>query len=317
MSEFYCPLVNFNLNWNVGFDNKLDITSNVKIISKIDLPSLSIISDHITYNEKSFYENRVHYWLFLKKEDSEVEEIINIFQLVLWIIKPTEFNIRFFSNLDKDSSKPRYRNLLSRFIPIYKNFKFEYNNSDIEKLKLFFPIMIDLYKEKRFKNSIVFNYQGCITNSWETAYIHFSTTFESLLTHRSKWGVKKKLAWAYATLTETDNEKRQFAFDDFRNIYKIRSEILHGESFEDKYKNGELNLKELVKCRYMLRKLWQVILDSEEMIEKLSGSDSVRSKYFRKIANGWLPEGLNKKKRCSILYKTFSFLKKLIGCNYS
>ncbi len=298
ISEFYCPLADFNLNWNVNFDNnKLDITSDIKIISKIDLPSLSIISDDITDNEKSFYENRVHYWLCLKKDDSEVEDVINIFQLALWIIKPTKFHIRFFSNFDKNSSKLRYRNLLSRFVPICNHFEFEYNNSDIENLKIFFPIIMDLYwNNARFHNSLVFNIHGCITNSWEVAYILFSTTFESLLTHKNKWGTTKKLAWAYAILTETKNEKRQIAYKNFRNIYEIRSEILHGESFNDKYKKSDVNLKELAKCRDMLKKLWQVILDSEEIREKLSGSDSVRRDYYKKVANGWMPEEENGKK---------------------
>ena len=297
MNIFYCPLVNFNLNWNVVFDNKLDITSNVKIISKIDLPNLATITDEITGYEKSFYENRVHYWLCLKKNDSEVEEIINIFQLALWIIKPTKFHIRFFSNFDKNSSKLRYRNLLSRFVPINNHFEFDYNNCDLENLKIFFPIMMDLYKNNaRFHNSLVFNIHGCFTKSWEAAYILFSTTFESLLTHKNKWGITKKLAWAYAILTEIENENRQIAFENFRDIYNIRSEILHGESFNDKYKKSDVNLKELAKCRDMLRKLWQVILDSPEIIENLSGDDKIRRKYFKNVANGWMPEEENGKK---------------------
>jgi len=301
MNEFYCPLVGFKLNWKVNFENnKLDIIKDITIISKNDLPELSILSDCLTREVISQYENQVYYWLYLKNDYDEIEEIINIFQLVLWIIRPTEYHINFISNLTKDNKKRIYRYLLSRFIPIHNHFEYEYNNNDIEKLKKFLPTMIDLYKKNRFKNSIVFNYHGCITNFWEAAYIQFSATFESLLNHKSyiskqlinelKWGVKKKLAWAYAILTEANNEKRPLAFDNFRDIYKIRSEILHGESFKEKYNDGNINLHKLAKCRDMLRKLWRVILDSDEIIEILSGSDNVRRDYFKKVANGWMPE---------------------------
>jgi len=290
MKNYYCPLVGFKLNWKVNFENnRLDINNNIKIISKIVLPELSKLSDCLTSEVISQYENQVHYWLYLKNDYNEIEEIINIFQLTSWIIKPTEYHINFISNLAKDINKRKYKYLLSRFIPIHNHFDYEYNNNDIENLKIYFQIIMNLYKKNRFKNSIVFNYNGCITKSWEAAYIQFSTTFESLLTHKNKWGTKKKLAWAYAILTETEKKKRQKAFEDFREIYQIRSEILHGESFEDKFGKGEINLERLANCRDMLRKLWQEILASKETKEKLSGSDIARRDYFKNVANGWMP----------------------------
>ena len=296
MSEYYCPLVGFKLNWKVDFENNREVSNDITIISKRDLPELSILSDCLTEKVISQYENQVHYWLYLKKKYSEVEEVINIFQLTLWIIKPTEYHINFISNLAKDNRERKYRYLLSRFIPIFNHFEYEYDSNDLLKLKMFFPILMDLYKEKRFKNSIVFNFHGCITNSWEAAYILYTTTFESLLSEGSRYGIKKKLAWAYAVLTETENEKRQIAFENFRDIYQIRSEILHGESFKDKHGNKDINLEKLAKCRDMLRNLWKVILESKEIIEKLSGDDKVRIDYFKEIANGWIPAEKNGKK---------------------
>lgn len=297
MDKFYCPLVTFKLNRKpyMKFE-EIVITKDIKIILNQDLPSLEPLSNFLTRNKIRKFKD-VSYWLTINSEINEIEEIINIVQLALWIIKPTELQIHFYSNLKQKKYEHKGKYLFSRFIYIYKyiNYKFEYQ--DIDKLKTNLPVMLSLYKKKRYKNSIVFNYHGCITKSWETAYILLSTTFESLLTHKNKWGVKKKLAWAYAILTEIKIEKRQKAFEDFRDIYKIRSEILHGESYEDKHSNEKYNREMLAKCRDMLRNLWQVILNSEEMIENLSGDDKVRGNYFQKIANGWMPEEENEKKK--------------------
>lgn len=317
MDKFYSPLVKFKLKRQMykEYEDML-ITKDIKIVLNKELPILEPLRTVLAQRKIDQYE-QVSYWLTINNDVNGVKEIINIFQLALWIIRPTELQIHFFHNLSKKIEHQKGYHFFSRFTHIPKNIYDKYEYQDFEKLRIYFPAMQKLYEENRFHNSISFNYHGCITNSWEAAYIQFSTTFESLLTHNNKWGVKKKLAWAYAILTETQDIKRQKAFNKFREIYQIRSEILHGKSFKDKYGKGEINLERLANCRDMLRKLWQVILDTPEMIEKLSLSDGKRRKYFKKVANGWMPEGIINKKRCNILYITFNLLKKLIGCNYS
>ena len=295
MNTFYCPLVTFRLNRQTykKFED-IVITKDIRIILNQDLPSLETLNNFLVQNKIRKYK-KVSYWMVIEKSINEIEEIINILQLAFWIIEPTELQIHFYSNLNYEH---KGRCLFSRFlyIPKHINYKNEYEYQDIEKLKTYYPAMLRLYENNRIHNSISFNFHGCITNSWEAAYILFSTTFESLLTHKNKWGTTKKLAWAYALLTETENENRQIAFENFRDIYNIRSEILHGESFNDKYKKSDVNLEELAKCRDMLRKLWQVILDSKETIEKLKLNDAKRRKYFKKVANGWIPKENNENK---------------------
>ena len=299
MNKRYCPLINFHFEWNVkeGF-NDLVITDKVKIIPPKEIPDKSILSQFLSPLDYKLYQIHAHNWLVLDGYDdfNYIKEVVNLFQLSLWIIKPTNLLIGFITNFKSDITQHPLEKL-SQFRHIPKRISSQYTLDDIEILKSIFPIIIDLYKKNRFKNSIVFNYHGCITNSREVAYIQFSTTFEGLLTHKSELGTKKKLAWACAILTENEVETRQKVFEDFRDIYKIRSEILHGESFKDKFGKGEINLERLANCRDMLRKLWQVILDSEEIIEKLSGNDSVRLDYFKEVANGWMPEEENEKKK--------------------
>ncbi|MDP8201016.1 MAG: HEPN domain-containing protein [Candidatus Tenebribacter burtonii] len=315
MNKVYCPLEYFCITYELSKyfkkSKEFIINSNLKIITKNNIPDFSKWISYFLSSDE--IENKTDYWIRVSANCSfkELSLHINLFQLSLLIIKPSKTKIPYKYN---GNNFHRYEYKFN-FI---QNFTKEITKKDILNIAEIYPAFLKIYQEsKRLRSAIVYMLNGCITITWNSAYILYMTTFETLLSDGSERGIKKKLAWAYAILTETDNEKRQKAFDEFRDIYKIRSEILHGKSFKDKFGKGEINLEKLANCRDMLRKLWQVILASKETKEKLSGNDSVRRKYFKKVSNGWMPEGLNKKKRCEILYKTFSFLKKLIGCNYS
>ncbi len=297
MNEFYCPLVSLILSPDINIKNyELEISKEVKIVCYERLPSLSVISEELSKTKLNYIKKDVYYWLCLDYNSSEeIQIIVNIFQLASWIVIPTELQIWFISYISKGESKKPYFIDLRKFEYIPNHVEWCFDKKSVQKLKKIFPVLLEMYKNKPiFYTAIGLNYQGCVAHHWDAAYILYVTTFEALLTHKSNWGIKKKLAWAYAILTETEVEERQKAFDDFRDIYKIRSKILHGESFEykdeDEDNDGKLYLKDLAKCRDMLRKLWQVILDSKEIIEKLSGDDKVRREYFKKVANGWVPE---------------------------
>ena len=311
MNEFYCPLYNLNLDDNIKFTNdELEISTdlNINIVSKEILPDLSTIKDELSIKDLAYIVLNVKYWLRIDTNfnNVEIQIIVNIFQLASWIVKPTELQIWFISNFAKDDLNESNFLKLKKIEYIPKHVEPCFHNEDVTKLKRMFPILLKLYKKSPiFYTAIGLNFQGCVAFHWEAAYVLYTTTFECLLRHKAhickilqeklEWGLTKELSWAYAILTETENEKRQEAFDDFRDIYKIRSDIVHGKSNKKEYNKEECNkedpnLKELAKCRDMLRKLWQVILDSPELIEKLSGNDKMRKDYFKRIANGWMPE---------------------------
>lgn len=295
MNEFYCPLYNLNLDDDIKFMNdELEISTDLKLkkMNSDILEFLSIVKDELSKNEYEFIIKSITYWLHI--ETNFNTEIIYIFQLVSWIVKPTKLRICFLinsANIAEDGLKEDNFSKLKEFIYIPAHVEPCFNNKDITKLKRIFPILLGLYQNKPiFYNAVGLNFQGCVAFHWEAAYILYVTTFEALLTHKSKWGIKKMLSWAYAILTETQDVGRQKAFNEFREIYQIRSEILHGESFKDKYKKGDINLEELAKCRDMLRKLWLKILYSKDLQKIISKNDRTRRRFFHEMSNGWRPK---------------------------
>ncbi|MDO9577220.1 MAG: HEPN domain-containing protein [Candidatus Cloacimonadales bacterium] len=290
MNEAYCPLENFYVDFDLtkflGDSKNFNIHKDLIITTEYDRESFGKIQSGLTTEE---IECVPKVWLKINA-DCDFEELtsyINIFQLALLITKPTKVKIPYKFN-EFNISRYGYQ---FNFI---KKYTYKLTKKDILKVSEIYPVLLKIYqndsKINRLKSAMVDVLSGCLTITWNSAYVLYMISLETLLTEGSKFGVKKKLASAYAILTENDLAKRQQAFKDFIDIYKIRSDIVHGKSFNDKYNDGNLNLKELAKCRDMLRKLWQVILSSEEIIEKLSGNDKVRRKYFNLISGDWMPK---------------------------
>ena len=291
MNIYYCPLVLFRLTLDTSFKEEI-ISDEIKIVNKKEVPDLDILSEHLSPLSLTQHKHQVYYWLKLEGDYGykEFKELIQIFQITLWIVKPTKTYVSFVSDFKANVVDRKFCNFLYRFGNIPNHSFYGYNETDLKQIKLFYPLVKKCYSINRLKTALVFNFNGSISNFWESTYILYVSAFETLLNHKSDWWIKKKLSWAFAILTESEEVKRQSAFDIFRDIYKIRSEILHGETSNDKYNDGELNLEELAKCRDMLRKLWQAILNSEKTINKLSGNDITRRDYFKINVNGWLPE---------------------------
>ncbi|MCF7794466.1 MAG: hypothetical protein K9N09_03060 [Candidatus Cloacimonetes bacterium] len=290
MSIAYCPLFNISIDNDVLNDfNEFIINTNLKILTKdYKLTSSKLVQSNLSFKEQ---EELPYYWLYVKANCDfyTITNYIHLFQLSLLIVKSTTLKIFYKFNTED----------LNRFEDIFKFIDEKEYNVNIELddtvlIKKYYPIILEIFNENnRLRSALVSMLNGCTAIHWSASYVLFITTFETILTHKSNWGIKKKLAWAYSILTEKDNQQREIAFREFLKIYKVRSEILHGESFKDKYNDGKLNLKELAKCRDMLRKLWQIILNSEELIDVLSGKDNVRKEYFKKISEGWMPKDLS------------------------
>ena len=96
MNKFYCPLYYLNLDDDIKFMNgELEISTDLKLKIKNNdiLNSLSKISDDLSKNERKIIKENVFYWLQIKTNYST--EIVYIFQLACWIVKPTKLRICF------------------------------------------------------------------------------------------------------------------------------------------------------------------------------------------------------------------------------
>jgi len=305
VSVFYCPLERFNIKQEFNSRNdELEITNNMKIISQDQVPDLKLLSKHIVDKDINKYK-LTPYWLSITGNFThfELEEKIIIFQLALWILSPTKTVIPFMTDFEETHISLHQR---FKFNPNYINYIFDLK--EIIYIKKYYSKLFNIsYNYQKVNLAMLFTFDSCLLQNWDAIYVLMVTAFESILYHKAhinkilqnkfKWGITKRLSWAFAILSENNDSKRQIAFREFKYIYNIRSDLVHGKMIKDKYNNGDINLEESAKCRDMLRKLWQVILDSEEIIEKLSGNDSVRRDYFKEVANGWMPEEENGKKK--------------------
>ena len=298
MKKVFCPLEDFKFDRSVEKNfQTIEISEKIKIVSNSNIPDLSSLNHVLSKNDIEKYKY-INYWLEIEDNQdlNNSETIMILFQLALLITIPTKISIPFMTDFKGYSNPIRY--ILN---PLKGYTERKLNEELILEIKEYYKlIQNEVYSSKRLNSAMLFTFDSCISKNWDAAYILFVTAFECLLNHKThicktlreklEWGLTKKLSWAYAIVTETENENRQIAFEDFRDIYKIRSEILHGGSYEDKHKNEKYNRERLANCRDMLRKFWKVILESPKIIEKLSGDDKVRRKYFKKVANGWMPE---------------------------
>lgn len=304
MSIFYCPLERFNLKREFNSrNNELEITNNMKIISQERIPDLKLLRNHMVVKDIDKYK-LTPYWLLINGNftNFELETKIIFFQLALWMLIPTTTVVPFMTDFNDMFIK-----LNQRFIHNPKQINNICNLSKLKNIGNYILRINDVYFDhKRVNLSLLYTFDSCLLQNWDAILILMVTAFESILFHNAhinkilqnklKWGITKKLSWAFAILSESNDSKRQSAFKEFKYIYKIRSDLIHGKTFIVKYGNSFRNLDDIAKCRDMLRKLWQVILNSEEIIENLSGDDKVRCEYFKKVANGWMPEEENGKK---------------------
>ena len=298
MNKVYCPVINFKLSRECDIKfKKLIINENIKIVSKEKVPDLKLLNNYLTDKDIKKYSLTL-YWLSISGDftNFEIETQIIFFQLALWILIPTKTVIPFMTNFNEI------------YVPLYQRFQHnpEYSMQIcdliiIKEMGKNFSKIYNIYiKYKKVNLAMLYTFDSCLLRNWDASFVLMVTAFESILCHKAhickleqkrlNWGLTKKLSWTYAILSENDNSKRQSAFEGFRYVYEIRSDLVHGKTIKNKYKKGNINLKKLAKCRDMLRKLWQVILNSEEIIENLSGNDKMRKDYFKRIANGWMPE---------------------------
>ncbi len=304
MRVFYCPLERFNFKREISnINEKLEIANDIKIISQKQVPDLKLLSKYISSKDISKYI-LTPYWLSVTGNltNFELETKIFFFQLALWILIPTTTVIPFTTDF-----KDIFITLHQRFIHNPRQINNVCDLSKFKNIGNYISRINDVYyNHKKVNLALLYTFDSCLLQNWDAIFILMVTAFESILFHNAhinkilqnklKWGITKKLSWAYAILSENNDSKRQTAFKEFKLIYKIRSDLIHGKTFKVKYGDSFRNLDDLAKCRDMLRKLWQAILDSEEMIENLSGDDKVRRDYFKKVANGWMPEDENEKK---------------------
>lgn len=255
-----------------------------------NIPDLSNFKTHLTEFDRDELRD-VKYWLLFEQKPtdtlSEVDKI-NFFLLALWMALPTETQVRIIFK----SSEAENRYKFSRCLDIFKSNRLfsigVIDNELLKKVNKYINNIIDIYlNRKRLFNSVILNLIGNFEYNWQPAFICFSSAIEAILTYSERPGITKRLAKSFACLTEIEKFKRDIEFKRFVELYKIRSDIMHGRAMN--YDDQKINLKNLNEFEIVLRKIWQTILASKDIIVDLEKSDVERKSFFNKLENGYQP----------------------------
>lgn len=246
---------------------------------------------HLTEFDKDDLRYVTH-WLLFEQKDNDIlneSEKINIFLIALWISSPTKTQVKIsFKSSENMYTVSRY---LDRFKCNISYSIYKIDNELLTKVNEYIDSIMNIYvNSKRIYNSLLLNLCGNFSISWQVAFICFSSAMEAILTYSERPGITKRLAKSFACLTETQKSKRDLEFKRFIELYKIRSDIMHGRAMN--YDDANMNLNNLNKYETLLRKLWQLILPSKDIIGELEKSDADRKIFFDKTEKGYQPPSI-------------------------
>lgn len=238
--------------------------------------------------DKLFYAD--HWLTFEWDDESEpsAAETVNLFLLSLWLVKPTKANVqlRFHVNQDSASDQVGMTWIMKEvFSWVPESVSDSFTSGDLESAASYFERVRSIHlARRRLHHAIFLTYAGCVATNWAVAFICFTSAAEALLTHSRKPGLTKRLAVAFACLTQINQPDRDRAYLEFRDLYNVRSDIIHGRL----YLRSDLDrLGTLARFQEALRDVWRAILPGH--YASLEGCDDQRREFFEKLQSSYQP----------------------------
>jgi len=221
------------------------------------------------------------HWLHISRKGGEglsAGEKINSFLMALWIARPTATHVPFRFEETPSGTKPFARHL-DRFQWIRGQVREHVRDEHLSKARDLLPGLRRAYaRRKRLRNALILTHRGCVSTSWQVAFVCWSAAAEALLTYSRGPGVTGRLARSYATLVTVSQAGAKRAEELFAKSYSIRSDIVHGYAHD---RSGSVrNLRDLATFSNILRRLWSVVLTNPDLSEILEGGDDVRRKHL-------------------------------------
>jgi len=205
-------------------------------------------------------------------------EHINLFLMALWIVRPTPTHVPFRFGETTSGTKPFARHL-DRFQWLRGQANKDVQDEHIDGLRRALPALRDAYIDgRRLRNALVLTLRGCVSRDWQAAFICFAAAAEALLTYSREPGLTDRLARSYAKLVARSQPAAKRAQEQFKRLYALRSDIVHGRSYERR--RSSHNVRELVAFSNVLRRLWGAVLADPDLRSRLEGDDKHREKLF-------------------------------------
>jgi hypothetical protein len=232
------------------------------------------------------------HWLSFQSEDGSDPSPASNSNLVLlsfWLVKPTRMHVAFRFKLGKSPSADgagRSR-LLDRFhwmpsVPVE-----QFQNTDIEAAARNYLVLREMYRARgRLNDALLLTLSGCWSHQWQVALVCYAAAAETLLTYSSGPGITRRLATTYACLVETQSSARDLQFQEFKALYSIRSDIMHGRTHSVLATDRLPSLESFART---IRRLWHAIIVTPPLAAALEGTDAQRQAYLDKVQLGYSP----------------------------
>ncbi len=291
MSQFrvYAPLSQF-----IWMGQDFAVAPGVEIRRRVQgWPELRGLEERLAVDERDSLLLARH-WLTFEwstGKQPSAAEVVSLFLLALWLSRPTRTHVELRFEVRGDPGAPpgSWARLLDRFNWVPGATADAVTDADLAEATLFFPLLRDrCLQGGRLQNALSLTSAGCMAHTWQIAFICHAAAAESVLTYGTGAGITRRLALAYACLVETSTADRNRAFSDFRNLYSVRSDIMHGRAHNVAAAD---RLPTLARFDEILRKLWRAVLTSSSpgLIQSLEGTDGQRAALFCCLQRGYTP----------------------------
>lgn len=239
----------------------------------------------------------------------EPSEVSQIFLFALWLTQPTRAHTKW---------RFRWSGPQNAVVDtIYDHF--QHNPTDplgeltevhLESVRVLMPRLAEISKHTspRLRSAFVLSLRACEAFDWAVSLVCYVASLEHLLTYSDRKRTLKskgkpsrtngstwRLATAYASIIATQRPERDQAFQEFKRIYKFRSDIVHGRRFQ--YSDPNANLAKLAEVQTVVRRLWQAVLADPDVQTALAGDDATRAAYFKQLGYSGPPAPKTKAKK--------------------
>jgi hypothetical protein len=270
----WAPLV--DLEWN---GKQVELFENTSIVPGSCYRGYEATEYHdfLSTEELKLCRETEH-WLSVSQPvhyELSAAEAVNAFLIALWVIKPTFTHVPLrFVEMPQERTAVR---LLDRMQWIEGHAAHGIATGDLTAVSEVLGPLRDVYLERRrLRSALTLTFRGCISKDWQVGFVCFSAAAEAMLTYAADRGVTNRLAMSYAKLTAAPEIIA--ASELFKRLYGIRSDIVHGRSYDRKL--TERNLHELAEFADVLRKMWIAVLRSSDLRTQLEGDDEQRRQFF-------------------------------------
>lgn len=274
----WAPLIDFS--WN-GLGRQ--VTEDTRLRPRSDYLGYEQFA-YVLAQEEQDRCREIGHWLHISRPANDrlsASEKINSFLLTLWIVRPTLTHVPFRFEETASGTKVFARHL-DRFQWVKGQAKTEIGDKHLNQVGRLLPRLIATYSNgRRLRNALVLTLRGCVARDWQEAFVCYCAAAEAMLTYSREPGLTDRLARSYARIMDRTQPSAKKAQDEFKRLYAIRSDIVHGRSYGRQ--TSSHNLRELSAFSNLLRRLWGRILQDRDLCDGLDAEDRDRERLFEAL----------------------------------